>query len=78
MEYLRAEDSGLHEVVAQTSKLSSQNATSRLCLHKSETNAETQKKKNKENGHIIESLITKSTQNSVITNGGHPSCANGF
>ena len=69
VEFLPSEDSGLHEVVAQTSKISAQNATRHAkrkkrppCWHKSETNAEPRKKKkNQENGDIIESLIFKST-----------------
>ena len=36
------------------------------------------KKKNKENGDIIESLITKGTPNSEVTKGEFPWCANGF
>ena len=86
VELLPSEDSGLHEVVAQTRKISAQNATRHAkrkkrppCCHKSETNAEPRKKKkNQENGDIVDSLIFESTLNSVIINRGHPLCANGF
>ena len=50
----------------------------RPCLLKSGTDTETRQKKNKANRVIMETLIIKSPLNSIIANGGHPLCANGF